>query len=149
MAWLLPVLLQLSVVVALLMRALALRHSGDEAACHACIARARAVLERAARRVAARRAPGGETGLARGRYDAARVSAAAVRHRPGAATASRRAGMRGSCARPVPTARPIVGTSVVGTRHGVGRARGVPIRPPDRRKRGLRPASFAARFVPI
>jgi hypothetical protein len=151
MPWLLPVLLQLSVALALMLQALAARRVGNEAAYDACVARALAVLERAVRRAASRRAACGAGGLARERRAAARA-VAATRRRPRPARAARRGGARAAWARPVQSRTRIGGLRHnnlchCGARGNEGRARGAPIRPPDRRKHGLRPTYSAAYSV--
>jgi hypothetical protein len=157
MAWLLPVMIRLIVILRLLIEALAARNSGDGApfdprVARALVALARVTLRLAARHMAALRMEAGETEIAPEVEDAAPVAVtvtAAVRRRPGAAMARQRAGMRAPCARPVPSRTPIGGMRPGAMRRDDGRARGVPIRPPDQRKRGLEHELSAVHFVTV
>jgi hypothetical protein len=165
MAWLLPVMMRLIVVLRLLIEALAARKSGDGAPFDPRVARALVALARVALRVAAQHmaalaVEAGETEIVPEGQDAAPVAVtvavtvtaaapAAVRRRPGAPVARRRVGMRAACARPVPSRTRIRGIYHGAMRRDDGRVRGVPIRPPDRRKLGVWTAYSAVRFVTV
>jgi hypothetical protein len=160
MAWLLPVMMRLIVILRLLIEALAARKSGDGAPFDPRVARALVALARVALRVAAQHmaalaVEAGETEIAREGQDAAPVAVtavtapAAVRQRPGAAMVRRPADMRVRSARPVPSRTRIGGMCHGAMRRGDGRVRGAPIRPPDRRKLGLHTTYSAVHFVAL
>jgi hypothetical protein len=162
MAWLVPVMIRLIVILRLLIEALAARNCGDGApfdprVARALVALARVTLRLAARHMAALAVEAGETEIAPEGQDAAPMAvtvptaatAAVRRRRPGAAIARRRAGMRVRCARPVPSRTRIGGLCPGAMHRDDGRTRGVPMRPPDRTKRGLRPAFSAVHFVTV